>query len=98
MRIFPSEQEVCTSHLDRSAQRAAIRAHIPELRIAARNLVDGAGIAPDELVRKALVAALRGLIWLPPGADLKPWLLGILSDPGLVERAEQLGAPPVKCR
>jgi DNA-directed RNA polymerase specialized sigma24 family protein len=96
MRILPSEQDVHTSQLDHSGQCAAIQALIPELRIAARNLVDGAGFSPDDLVRAALMAALRRWDRLPPGADLKPWLLDILSDPGLVEQAEQLGAPPVE--
>jgi DNA-directed RNA polymerase specialized sigma24 family protein len=98
MRILPSEQDVHTSQLDHSAQCAAIQALIPELRIAARNLVGGAGFSPDDLVREALVVALRSLDRLPSGADLKPWLVGILSDPGLVEQAEQLGAPPVERR
>jgi DNA-directed RNA polymerase specialized sigma24 family protein len=96
MRIRPSEQEEHTSQVDRSTQGAAIQALIPELRIAARKRVDGAAFSPDDLVRDALVVALRSLDRLPSGADLKPWLLGVLSDPGLVEQAEQLSAPPVE--
>ena len=96
MRKLPSEQDEHTSKVDRSAQYAALQALIPELRIAARDLVDGAALSPDDLVREALVVALGSCDRLPPGADLKPWLLGILSEPGLVERTEQLSAPPVE--
>jgi DNA-directed RNA polymerase specialized sigma24 family protein len=83
-----------------SANSAAIQALIPELRTVARKLVDGSAHAPDGLVHDALVLALRNWHRLPPAVDLKPWLLGMLSeraraigDRGLVERARQLGMP-----
>jgi hypothetical protein len=81
------------------ANGAAVRALIPELRAAARGLVDGSAFLPDELVRDALVLALRDLHRLPSGDDVRAWLLGMLGDcaratgePSLVERAQQLGA------
>jgi DNA-directed RNA polymerase specialized sigma24 family protein len=77
--------------IDEAANSAALQALIPELRIAARELVDGSGISPDALVQDALLIALRNWNELPPGDGLKPWLLDVLRDPGLVERAEQLG-------
>ena len=83
-----------------------LHALIPELRTAARALVDGSAASPDDLVQDALVVALRGLGHLPAGRELKPWLLGVLSDRarmagehGLVERAEraeELGATPAE--
>jgi DNA-directed RNA polymerase specialized sigma24 family protein len=86
------------AQFDQPSTSAAIQALIPELRVAARTLVDGGAVSPDDLVRDALMVALRSWNRLPPDDRLKPWLLGILSDPGLVERAEQLGVPPVECR
>jgi DNA-directed RNA polymerase specialized sigma24 family protein len=75
---------------------AAIQALIPELRVAARGLVNGSAIGPDVLVQEALLVALRNWDRLPSGAGLKPWLLGVLRDPGLVERVEQLGTAPAE--
>jgi DNA-directed RNA polymerase specialized sigma24 family protein len=69
----------------------AIQALIPELRSVARGLVNGSAIGPDVLVQEALLVALRNRDRLPSGDGLKPWLLGVLRDPGLVERVEQLG-------
>jgi DNA-directed RNA polymerase specialized sigma24 family protein len=77
--------------IDEVANSAALQALIPELRIAARELVDGSGISPDALVQDALLIALRNWNELPAGDGLKSWLLDVLRDPGLVERAEQLG-------
>jgi DNA-directed RNA polymerase specialized sigma24 family protein len=70
---------------------AAIQALIPELRVAARGLVNGSAIEPDALVQDALMVALRNWNELPPGDGLKPWLLDVLRDPGLVKRVEKLG-------
>jgi DNA-directed RNA polymerase specialized sigma24 family protein len=75
----------------RSIDAAAIQVLIPELRIAARDLVNGSAIEPDILVQDALMVALKKWDQLPPADELKPWLLDVLRDPGLVERAEQLG-------
>jgi hypothetical protein len=47
-------------------------------------------------VQEALLVALRNWDRLPSGAGLKPWLLGVLRDPGLVERVEQLGTAPAE--
>jgi DNA-directed RNA polymerase specialized sigma24 family protein len=69
----------------------AIQALIPELRVAARDVVNGSAVAPDVLVQETLLVALRNLPQLPPADELKPWLLGVLHDPGLVERMQQLG-------
>ncbi len=89
--------------IDQPPKSAAIRALIPELRVAARELTDESAASPDDLVQDALGVALRSWDRLPPCADLKPWLLGILSErartvgkPGLVEGMQQLGAPPTK--
>jgi DNA-directed RNA polymerase specialized sigma24 family protein len=86
------------SQVDCFAQCATIQALIPELRIAARDLANESTLAPDDLVRGVLIVALRNWDRLPSGDNLKPWLLGVLRDPGLMERAEQLGTPPVECR
>jgi DNA-directed RNA polymerase specialized sigma24 family protein len=75
---------------------AAIQALIPELRSTARDVVNGSAVAPDVLVQETLLLALRNLPQLPPADELKPWLLGILSDPGLVERVQQLGPAPAE--
>jgi DNA-directed RNA polymerase specialized sigma24 family protein len=93
MQIYSSEQDEQSCCL---VQGAAIQALIPGLRVAARDLVDGAAFSPDDLVREALAVALRSWDQLPSGGDLKPWLLGVLSEPGLVKRPEQLSAPPVE--
>jgi DNA-directed RNA polymerase specialized sigma24 family protein len=77
----------------RSINSAAIQALIPELRVAARNLVNGSALAPDALVQDALMVALKKWNQLPPADELKPWLLGVLRDPALVERVEQRSAP-----
>jgi DNA-directed RNA polymerase specialized sigma24 family protein len=79
--------------IDKVADSAAIQALIPELRVAARDLVNGSAIEPDVLVQEALLVALRNWPHLPPADELKPWLLGVLRDPGLVERVQQLGPP-----
>ena len=42
-----------------STNSAAIQAFIPELRIAARKLVDGSPTLPDDLVQQALPARAR---------------------------------------
>jgi DNA-directed RNA polymerase specialized sigma24 family protein len=96
MRIPPSEHEEHTSQVDRSTRSGAIRALIPELRCAARDLVNASTVSPDTLVQGALLVALRNWDELPAGGDLKPWLLGVLSEPGLVKPPEQLSAPPVE--
>jgi DNA-directed RNA polymerase specialized sigma24 family protein len=75
---------------------AAIQALIPELRSTARDLVNGSAIPPDVLVQEALLVALRNWNRLPSGDGLEPWLLGVLRDPGLVERVEQLGTAPAE--
>jgi DNA-directed RNA polymerase specialized sigma24 family protein len=75
---------------------AAIQALIPELRVAARVLVNGSAIAPDDLVQGALLVALRNWHQLPSGDDLKPWLLGVLRDHDLVEQVEQLSTTPAE--
>jgi DNA-directed RNA polymerase specialized sigma24 family protein len=80
------------SQVDCFAQCAAIQALIPELRIAARDLANESTLSPDDLVRDVLIVALRNWDRLPSGDNLKPWLLGVLRDPDLVERAEQLGS------
>ena len=82
--------------INESTRSAAIQALIPELRIVARDLVNGSAILPDDLVQEALMVALRSWPQLPPAGELKPWLLGVLRDPGLVERAEQLGTAPAE--
>jgi DNA-directed RNA polymerase specialized sigma24 family protein len=79
-----------------SINSAAIQALIPELRVAARVLVNGSAIAPDDLVQDALMVALRNWHQLPSGDGLKPWLLGVLRDHDLVERVEQLGTTPAE--
>ena len=91
------------SRIKRPINSAAIQALIPELRVAARDLVNGSAIEPDALVQTALTTALRNWNQLPAGAALKPWLLGVLKDqvcttgdPGSVERAQQLGALPAE--
>jgi DNA-directed RNA polymerase specialized sigma24 family protein len=76
-----------------STNSAAIQALIPELHVAARDLVNGSAIAPDILVQGALMVALKKWDQLPPADELKPWLLGVLRDPALVERVEQRSAP-----
>jgi DNA-directed RNA polymerase specialized sigma24 family protein len=76
-----------------SANSAAIQALIPELRVAARDLVNGSALSPDVLVQDALMVALKKWDQLPAGDELKPWLLGVLRDPALVERVEQRSAP-----
>jgi DNA-directed RNA polymerase specialized sigma24 family protein len=76
-----------------SINSAALQALIPELRSAARELVNGSALSPDILVQDALMVALKNWDRLPPGDELKPWLLGVLRDPALVERVEQYGAP-----
>jgi DNA-directed RNA polymerase specialized sigma24 family protein len=76
-----------------STNSAAIQALIPELHVAAHDVVNGSAIAPDVLVQETLLVALRKWPHLPPADKLKPWLLGVLRDPGLVERVEQRGAP-----
>jgi DNA-directed RNA polymerase specialized sigma24 family protein len=75
---------------------AAIQALIPELRVAARDLVNGSAIPPDDLVQGALLVALRNWQQQPSGDGLKPWLLGVLRDLDLVERVEQLGTTPAE--
>jgi DNA-directed RNA polymerase specialized sigma24 family protein len=82
--------------IDKVADSAAIQALIPELRIAARDLVNGSSLSPDALVQDALKVALRNWNRLPPGAALKPWLLGVLHDSALMERAQQLGTVPAE--
>lgn len=82
--------------IDKVADSAAIQALIPELRLAARDLVNGSAISSDVLVQEALMVALRSWPQLPPAGELKPWLLGVLRDPGLLERAEQLGTTPAE--
>jgi len=81
------------SQVNEATNSAAIQALIPELRIAARELVDGSTISSDDLVQDALLVTLRNWHRLPSGDGLKPWLLGVLRDPRLVKRAKQLGAP-----
>jgi DNA-directed RNA polymerase specialized sigma24 family protein len=78
---------------NRSVDAAAIQALIPELRVVARDLVNGSALSPDDLVQDALMVALKNWDRLPTGDELKPWLLGVLCNPALVERAEQLGPP-----
>jgi len=73
------------SQVDCFAQCAAIQALIPELRIAARDLANESTLAPDDLVRDVLIVALRNWDRLPSGDNLKPWLLGVLRDPDLVQ-------------
>jgi DNA-directed RNA polymerase specialized sigma24 family protein len=68
---------------DRPADPGGIVALIPALRASARDLVDGSGLEPDELVRDALALALRDWHRRPPGADLKKWLGDILRDRAL---------------
>jgi DNA-directed RNA polymerase specialized sigma24 family protein len=82
--------------IDKVADSAAIQALIPELRLAARDLVNGSAIPPDALVQRALLVALRNWQQQPSGDGLKPWLLGVLRDLDLVERVEQLGTTPVE--
>jgi DNA-directed RNA polymerase specialized sigma24 family protein len=79
-----------------SIKSAAIQALIPELRVAARDLVDGSAIEPDALVQDALMVALKKWDQLPPADELKPWLLGVLRDPSLVERAKQPSTVPAE--
>ena len=64
--------------IDKVADSAAIQALIPELRLAARDLVNGSAISSDVLVQEALMVALRSWPQLPPAGELKPWLLGVL--------------------
>ena len=78
---------------DHSIDSAAIQALIPELRVAARDLVNGSTRSPDDLVQGTLLVVLRNWDQLPSGDGLKPWLLDVLRDPGLVERTKQLSAP-----
>ena len=59
---------------------AAIQGLIPELRVAARDLVNGSAIPPDALVQGALLVALRNWHQLPSDDGLKPWLLGTMRD------------------
>ena len=75
---------------------AAIQALIPELRVAARDVVNGSAIAPDDLVQETLLVALRNWPQLPPADELKPWLLGVLRNPALVQRVEQFGTAPAE--
>ena len=77
---------------NRSIDAAAIQALIPEMRVAARDLVNGLTISPEDLVQDALMVALKNWDRLPAGDELKPWLLSVLRDPGLVQRVEQRGA------
>ena len=80
------------SRINHSIDAAAIQALIPELRVAARDLVDGSTISPDDLVQDALLVALGNWHWLPPGDGLNEALAaGRLArpdpptlDPGLV--------------
>ena len=81
------------SQANQSTDSAAIQALIPELRVAARDLVNGSTRSPDDLVQGTLLVALRNWDRLPSGDGLKPWLLGVLRDPDLVERTKQLSAP-----
>ncbi len=81
------------SQADQSTNSTAIQALIPELRVAARDLVNGSTISSDGLVQGTLLVALRNWDRLPSGDGLKPWLLGVLRDPDLVERAKQLSTP-----
>ncbi len=80
------------SQANQSTCSAAIQALIPELRVVARDLVNGSTISPDDLVQGTLLVALRNWNRLPSSDGLKPWLLGVLRDPRLVKRAKQLGA------
>ncbi len=82
---------------NRSTDATAIQALIPELRVAAPDLVNGSAISPDDLVEGALMVALKNWNRLPSPDALKPWLLGVLRDPSLVERAKQVSAPAAEC-
>ncbi len=81
---------------NRSIDAAAIQALIPEMRVAARDLVNGLTISPEDLVQDALMVALKNWDRLPSSDELKPWLLGVLRDPRLVKRAKQVSAPAAK--
>jgi DNA-directed RNA polymerase specialized sigma24 family protein len=85
------------SQSNQSSDSAAIQALIPELRVAARDLLNGSTISPDDLVQGALMVALKNWDRLPSPDALKPWLLGVLRDPSLVERAKQVSAPAAEC-
>jgi DNA-directed RNA polymerase specialized sigma24 family protein len=72
----------------RAAGRGDIRAVIPALRVAARDLADGPPLRADELVRDTIVQALRDWDRRPADADLGAWLTGLLAD-----RSRAGGAP-----
>ncbi len=74
--------------VDQPTRSTAIQVLIPELRVIARKLVNRSAHAPEDLVHDVLMTALRNWHQLPPGPDLRPWLLGILSD-----RARTIGDP-----
>ena len=85
------------SQSNQSTDSAAIQALIPELRVAARDLVNGSALSPDVLVQGALMVALKNWDRLPSSDELKPWLLGVLRDLRLVKRAKQVSAPAAEC-
>ena len=64
----------------RAASRGDIRAVIPALRVAARDLAAGSPLRADELVRDTIVRALRDWARRPADADLGAWLTGLLAD------------------
>ena len=85
------------SQSNQSTDSATLQALIPELRVAARDLVNGSAISPDDLVVGALTVALKNWDRLPSPDALKPWLLGVLRNSDLVERAKQVSAPSAEC-
>ena len=72
----------------RAAGRGDIRALIPALRVAARDLAVGSPLRADELVRDTIVQSLRDWDRRPADADLGAWLTGLLAD-----RSRTGGAP-----
>ena len=64
----------------RAAGRGDIRALIPALRVAARDLAIGSPLQADHLVRDTIVQALRDWDRRPAEADLGAWLTGLLAD------------------
>jgi DNA-directed RNA polymerase specialized sigma24 family protein len=64
----------------RAAGRGDIRALIPALRVAARDLAIGSPLQADHLVRDTIVQALRDWDRRPAHLDLGTWLTGLLAD------------------
>src|SRR3954454_9646149 len=64
----------------RAAGRGDIRALIPALRVAARDLAIGSPLQADHLVRHTIVQAWRDWDRRPPHLDLGTWLTGLLAD------------------